>query len=104
MGPTDSQFCLDNAQRKTLLLVDQQIETLNNKLKKSSEHLAKARHNIVLKLQTNLAHHDISTALQRLTQLADKALATHLKLVEDGKGLEGWGTGKVAVQEYNINP
>ncbi|KAJ7757604.1 hypothetical protein B0H16DRAFT_1457764 [Mycena metata] len=94
----------DNAQRKTLLLVDQQMETLNNKLQKSYEQLVKARHNILLKLQTNLAGHDISVAIQRLADLADRALAAHLKLVDDGKELEGRGTGKVAVQEYTLTP
>jgi hypothetical protein len=77
---------------------------LNRKLQKSYDTLCKARHNIMEHIQNNLAHYDISAQILRLTQTADKALDVHLKLVEEGKDLDGLGTGKVTILVFNLNP
>jgi hypothetical protein len=37
-------------------------------------------------------------------ELADKALAAHLKLVDEGKELNGTGTGKVVLLVFDLDP
>ncbi|KAJ7495714.1 hypothetical protein B0H11DRAFT_2276735 [Mycena galericulata] len=92
----------DNARRRALLAEDQKIENLNLKLQSSYDSLSKARQAILAKIQNNLAHHDISAQIARLTKAADKALNTHLKLVEEGKELVNKGTGKVFILTFDV--
>ncbi|KAJ7437070.1 hypothetical protein B0H11DRAFT_2362277 [Mycena galericulata] len=92
----------DNARRRALVAEDQKIENLNLKLQSSYDSLSKARQAILAKIQNNLAHHDISAQIARLTKAADTALNTHLKLVEEGKELANKGTGKVFILTFDI--
>ncbi|KAK7019278.1 hypothetical protein R3P38DRAFT_2632453 [Favolaschia claudopus] len=91
----------DQSQRRTLLAADQKIETFNRKLQNSYDVLEKARHNLWLKISTNLARHDITAAIDRLTGLIDKAHTAYDKLVLEGKELEGTGTGRVAILKFD---
>ncbi|KAJ7626334.1 hypothetical protein DFH06DRAFT_1142060 [Mycena polygramma] len=75
----------DNAQRRQLLTADRKLESINEKLQKSYDSLCKIRHTIVHRITTNLANHDISVALARLTEQAERTLASHLKFVEEGQ-------------------
>jgi hypothetical protein len=96
---------LDNAKRRTLLAADHKISNINEKLQKTYDSLCKARQAIVAKIRDNLANHDISAAIIRLTGYADKALQEHLKFVEEAKQLQNTGTGKVSVLEFDlVNP
>ncbi|KAJ6455124.1 hypothetical protein C8R47DRAFT_1251164 [Mycena vitilis] len=66
-----------NAQRRPLLTADRKIESINDKLQKSYDALCKICHNIVQRITTNLANHDISVAIARLTEQAERTLANH---------------------------
>ncbi|KAJ7145085.1 hypothetical protein C8R43DRAFT_890873 [Mycena crocata] len=94
----------DNAQRRLLLAQDSKISNLNDKLRKSFDALCKARQAIVTKISTNLAHHDIREALQRLTKYADGHLENYLKLVEEGKTLQNSGSGKMRIIDFDVDP
>jgi hypothetical protein len=94
----------DGTKHRILVAADKKLESLNQKLQKSYESVLKARRNIVDKIQHNLAHHDISIQLLRLTHLADKAVEFHNKLVDEGQDLVGTGTGRVVLHQFDINP
>ncbi|KAJ6456641.1 hypothetical protein C8R47DRAFT_1165259 [Mycena vitilis] len=94
----------DNAQRRQLLSADRKIESINDKLQKSYDVLCKIRHNIVQRITTNLANHDISVAIARLTEQAERTLTNHLKLVEEGQEWIGKGSGHISLLVFDLDP